>query len=304
MSRGCCWNERRQGSRKLRCGWQSAQHASGLIRQLLAENLLLAALGAAGGLAVAVAGIPLALRALPPIRAYPSPSIVPLAIDLGINWRVFLFLVVISLITVLLFSLSPALAVSRSNLEALLRAARSSAGVRGRQTLIALQIALCTFLLVTASLFVRTFRQLQRVNPGFDREHLATFTIDLNAHKGQTAPFLKTFTERVRALPGVESVGLSSMGVMRGTGGATTDAPAGQRTTPADWLNTTNDAVSPKYFDTMGMHILSGRGFNPGDAPGPNPAALGRAVVNRAFVQRFFPNTEPLGKRFGRGGTR
>ncbi len=131
-----------------------------IIRQVLTENMLLAVLGTAGGLAIAVAGIPLALRALPPIRAYPSPSIVPLAVHLAINWRIFLFLVVVSLVTVVLFSLSPAIAVARSNLEALLRGSRSSARVRGRRALIALQIALCTFLLVAASLFVRTFQRL------------------------------------------------------------------------------------------------------------------------------------------------
>ena len=227
-----------------------------LVRQMLAENLLLAALGAAAGLVVAVAGMPLAIRALPPIRAYPSPSLVPLSVDVGINWRVFLFLLVLSLVTMLLFSVSPALAVSRSNLDSLLRATRSSASVRGRQALIALQIALCTFLLAIASLFVRTFQQLQRVDPGFDRDHIATFTLNLNGYTGKTAVFLKTFTERVRAIPGVVSVGISSIGVMRGTGIAMTVAPAGQRLTPADFLNTSTNSVSPEYFDTMGMHIL------------------------------------------------
>ena len=189
-----------------------------LVRQMLAENLLLAALGAAGGMAVAVAGMVLATRALPPIRAYPNPSLVPLSVDMGINWRVFLFLLALSLATTFLFSVGPALAVSRSNLDSLLRATRSSAGVRGRQALIALQIALCTFLLAIASLFVRTFQQLQRVDPGFDRDHIATFTLNLNSYTGKTAVFLKTFTERVRAIPGVVSVGVSSIGVMRGTG--------------------------------------------------------------------------------------
>ncbi len=270
-----------------------------LVRQVLAENLLLAALGAVGALAVTLVGIPLALRGLPPIRAYPSPSIVPLAMDLGINWRIFLFLLFISLATMLLFSLSPALAVSRSNLDTLLRAGRSSANVRGRQALIALQVALCTFLLVTASLFVRTFQQLQHVNPGFDRNHIATFTIDLNAHKGQTAAFLQTFTERVRALPGVESVAISSMGVMRGTGTAVTVAPARQRSGRADFLNTTTAAISPEYFDTMGIHILSGRGFTTNDVPAPKAATRVSAVVNQAFVRRFFPGTQPLGKLYG-----
>ncbi len=272
-----------------------------LVRQVLAENLLLAALGAAAGLVMAVAGMPLAIRALPPIRRYPSVSLVPLSIDVGINWRVFLFLLVLSLVTMLLFSVSPALAVSRLNLDSLLRATRSSAGVRWRQALIALQIALCKFLLAIASLFVRTFQQLQRVDPGFDRDHIATFTLNLTGYTGKTAVFLKTFTEQVRAIPGVVSVGISSIGAMRGSGVALTIAPAGQRITPADFLNTSLNHVSPEYFDTMGMHILSGRDFIAGDAPEPKQASPLMVVVNQAFQQRFFPNTQPVGKLFGPG---
>jgi len=272
-----------------------------LVRQLLAENVLLAALSATAGLVVAVAGMPLAIRTLPPIRAYPSPSLVPLSVDVGINWRVFLFLLALSLVTMLLFSVSPAIAVSRSNLDSLLRATRSSAGMRGRQALIALQIALCTFLLTTACLFVRTFQQLQRVDPGFDRNHIATFTLNLNGYTGKTAVFLKTFTERVRAIPGVVSVGVSSMGVMRGTGQAMTVAPVGQRIVPADFLNTSVNYVSTEYFDTMGMHILVGRDFVPSDVPEPKHVGRVMVVVNQAFAQRFFPNTQPLGKLFGGG---
>ncbi len=272
-----------------------------LVRQMLAENLLLAALGAAAGLVVAVAGMPLAIRALPPIRAYPSPSLVPLSVDVGINWRVFLFLLVLSLVAMLLFSVSPAFAVSRSNLDSLLRATRSSPGVRGRQALIALQIALCTFLLAIASLFVRTFQQLQRVDPGFDRDHIATFTLNLNGYAGKTTAFLKTFTERVRAIPGVLSVGTSSIGVMRGTGVAMTVAPAGQRITPADFLDTSTNSVSPEYFNTMGMRILVGRNFIASDVPEPKQVGPMMVVVNQAFLQRFFPNTQPVGKLFGRG---
>ena len=272
-----------------------------LVRQVLAENLLLAALGAAAGLVVAVGGMSLAIRAMPPIRAYPNPSIVPLSIDVGIDWRVFLFLLILSLVAMLLFSVSPALAVSRSNLDTLLRATRSSASVRGRQALVALQIALCTFLLVTASLFVRTFRQLHRVDPGFDRDHIATFTLNLSGYSGKTAVFLNAFTERVRALPGVVSVGVSSLGVMRGVGVATTVALVGQRLSQAEFLNTSVNDVSPEYFGTMGMHILSGRGFIPSDAPSPKQTGPMRVVVNQAFVQKFFPNDQPLAKLFGQG---
>jgi predicted permease len=275
-----------------------------LVRQLLAENLLLAGLGAAGGLLVALAGLPLAIRAMPPIRRYPSPDLVPLSLEVGINWRVFLFLLAVSLVITLLFSVSPALAVSRLNLDTLLRSARASAGVRGRQALIALQIALCTFLLATASLFVRTFRQLQRIDPGFDRNHIATFTLDFpNNYAGKVDVFLKTLTERVRAIPGVVSAGSSAMGVMRGTGWPATVAQIGQRITYADFINSSANNVSPGYFTAMGMHILNGRECTPSDAPETGKKITGplKAVVNKTFQRRFFPNTQAVGKLFGTG---
>jgi len=275
-----------------------------LVRQLLAENLLLAISGAAGGLLVTLAGLPLALRALPPMRRYPSPDLMPLSLEVGINWRVFLFLLALSLLITLLFSVSPAFAVSRLNLDTLLRAARARAGVRGRQALIALQIALCTFLLAVASLFVRTFRQLQRIDPGFDQNHIATFTLEFpNNYAGKVDVFLKTLTERVSAIPGVVSAGSSAMGVMRGTGWPATVALIGQRITYADFINSSSNNVSPGYFSAMGMRILDGRECTPGDAPDrrqKEPVPL-KAVVNETLQRRFFPNTHAVGKFFGTG---
>ena len=260
-----------------------------LIRQVLTENFVLAALGAAGGLIVAVGGMRLAVRSLPPIRLYPTTVLVPISLDLGVNWRVFLFVLVLSLVTMVLFSISPAFAVSHSNLDRRLRSTRASAGIRGRQTLIALQIALCTFLLATASLFVRTFRQLQHVNPGFDAGHIATFTIELERNKEKADIFQKSFADRVRDLPGVLSVGTSSIGVMRGSGMAMNVEPVGERITSADRLATSLNDVSPEYFDAMGMHILSGRGLIPSDAPEPKQVGATRVVVNQAFVRQYFP---------------
>jgi putative ABC transport system permease protein len=270
-----------------------------LIRQVLAESFLLAAPGATGGLLIALAAMPLAVRSLPPIRDL-SSSLVQLSVDVGIKWRVFLFLLGLSLLTMLLFSLSPAIAVSRSNLDSLLRTVRSSRGWRGRQALITVQIALCTFLLAIASLFVSTFQQLRRTDPGFDRDHIATFTGGLSTPTGASA-FPRTLTERVRELPGVVSVAIAARGVMRDRGLGTTVAPAGQEITRADFLNTSLNNVSPEYFDTMGMHILAGRGFIPEDLPGPKRSGPVVAVVNQAFAERFFPNTSPVGKRFGSG---
>jgi predicted permease len=226
--------------------------------------------------------------------------LVALSLDTNINWRVFLFLLGLSLVTVLLFSLSPALAVSRSNLDGLLRAVRASGSWRGRQALITFQIAFCTLLLVIASLFVRTLHQLHKTYPGFDSDHIESLTINLDGQRQPAAAaLLKTLSERVRELPGVVSVAGSSIGLMREHGVSATVAPAGQRITRADFLNCNLNEVSPGFFATMGMRIIAGRDFIPADTPTPKSTGPQMAVINQAFAQFFFPDTNPIAKRFG-----
>jgi predicted permease len=270
-----------------------------LVRQALAGGLLLAALGATGGLLIARAALPLVPRMLPPMRTIDT-TLVPLSIHLGFSGQVLWFVLGASLITMALFSASPAVAISRSRLDSLLRAVRASSGVRGRQALIALQIALCTFLLAIAGLFVRTLRQLNRTNSGMDVDRIATFTGNLTGYKNRAA-FLKTLTERVHEIPGVISCAISAMGVMREHGEFASVAPAGQRMTQADFLDTATNDVSPGYFGTMGTHVLEGRGFIASDVPKPKQTVHEMAVVNEAFAQRFFPNTDPVGRFFGTG---
>ncbi len=270
-----------------------------LVRQALAEALLLVALGASGGLLIARAILPVMVRMIPPMRSLDT-TLVPLALHLSINGKILWFVLSAAAVTVLLFSLSPVIAVSRARLEGLLRAARATSDVRGRQMLIALQITLCTFLLAMAGLFVRTIRQLNRVNTGMDIDHIETFTGDLSGYKNRAA-FLETLTERIRQMPGVISCATSSMGVLREHGMFASVAPAGQRMTQAGFLNSAANNISPDYFKTMGMRVLQGRGFIASDAPKPKQKGPVMAVVNEAFARRFFPNTSPAGKFFGLG---
>jgi predicted permease len=280
---------------------------SRVVRQMLAENFLLMALGAAGGLLIAVVATPLAVRALPPMRDL-SSALIPISMDVRMNGRVFLFSLALSLVTLLLFGLTPAITASRTSLDSILRGARSTGGWRGRQALIVCQIALCTFLLTAAILLVQTFEQLRGVNPGFDREHVATFTADTTA-AGYTPKtedaFLQLLTGRVRQIPGVVSVAIASIGVMRQRGFAATVAPTGQRATRTAFLNSDLNTVTPEYFDTMGIRLLSGRLLTSADSvsrPDVDPHGKRvKAVVNQAFAQHFFPNTNALGKFFGNG---
>ena len=270
-----------------------------MIRQMLVESSLLAVLGTLGGLWIAVLAIPLAARAWPPIRDL-GTTLLPLTLDVRMNARAFLFAMALSTLTVLLFSAAPAFAASRSSLDSVLRGARSSGGWRGRQALIVLQIALCTFLLAGASLFVRTFHQLHDMDPGFDRDHVATFTGDLTLSGNRTS-LPRLLAERVQQIPGVVSAAISSRGVMRGRALGATVAPAGQSASPGDYLNSSLNEVSPGYFDTMGMRILAGRALAGSDASSDKSAPPKKVVVNQAFARRFFPNVNPVGQRFGVG---
>jgi predicted permease len=146
-----------------------------LLRQMLAESSLLAALGAAGGWLIAVVSLPFLLRAMPPLRDRATTQLA-LALDVTPDSRVLLFAIGISVATALLFGLTPALAASRVSLDGILRGARSSSSGRHRNALVVFQIALCTVLLAAAGLMVRSFRQLHGMDPGFDRDHVVTFS--------------------------------------------------------------------------------------------------------------------------------
>ena len=272
-----------------------------LARQMLTESALLAALGSIAGLIVALIATPLLVRSLPPMRDLMT-SRVPISLNIGVDHRVLLFSFAISALTVLLFGLAPAIGASRASLDSVLRGTRGSRRSRGRSALIVFQIALCTLLLAGAGLLARTFEQLKRVNPGFDADHIVTFTVDPSL-AGYTAAQAKAFrldlTERVRDLPGVVDVAIASRPVMRGSGIKMTVVPEGQQQTPADFLNTSRNTVTPGYFTMMGMRILRGRDLTQDDDFRKGTATP--IVVNQAFANKFFPDIDPIGRRLGPG---
>ncbi len=269
-----------------------------LARQTLVEAALLTAVGAAGGLLLAVVLSPSIAYALPPLRDIAAQQ-VPLSIDFAPNGRVLSFALAVSLLTALLSGIAPAAMVARTNIERTLRAVRSSSRWRGRQAIVAFQIALCTALLVMAGLLVRSVERLQSVDAGFDRDRVVTFTLDpsLSGYgPPQTRAIVSALTGRIREMPDVVSVALAARGVMRGRGIGMTVAPSGQQPSTADFLATNVNLVSPEYFETMGMRLVAGRGFTNAEAPDGPPQ---RVAVNQAFVRRFFADTEPIGQRFG-----
>jgi predicted permease len=268
-----------------------------LLRQSLAESALLAILGSAGGWLMAWLATPLLLEALPPMRDA-GTSRLRLSLYMAPDWRVVLVSAAMVLATTLLCGLAPAFGASRTSLDSILRGARSRSGWTGRRVLVVAQAAFCTLLLAGAALLVRTFDQLSNLNPGFNRDHVVTFTADpgLNGYADQQAKTLRlALMNRVRQLPSVVSVSASSVPIMRGSGMKTTVAPEGQTLAPGEFLNTSTIGVSPEYFDTMRIPIVEGRALTETDRD-LKPIA---AVVNQAFVRRFFPTVVPQGKRFG-----
>lgn len=270
-----------------------------LVRQVLAEGFLLAVLGCAGGIVVALAVMPLATRFLPSIRDR-GGSLLPLTVGVTLDTPIVLFAVVITVVALLCFSASPVITVSRVRLDALLRAGHATARGRGRDALVLAQVALCTAMLLMASLLVRTLLQLRSVDPGFAVGQIATFTGDVSGHAGaDRSAFLARLLERVREIPGVAAASVSSVAVMRGRGVSWTIAPAGERITKAHFLGASGNTVSADYFDTMRMRVTRGRGLTAADQAATRPGRSIPTVVNAAFVTRFFPNVDPLAQHFG-----
>lgn len=273
-----------------------------IVRQLLAEGLLLGLLGGIAGIVLSHAALPSLIRWLPPVRDR-AAVLQPLAVHVGIDLRVLGFSLLVTLATVVLFALSPALRSARTELAGSLRSSRSTTGRLLPRNLIATaQVAVCTVILIGAVMLERTLERMRSMDPGFDRDHVVTFTIDpgLKGYSPENSRALsRTLLERAGQLPGVMAAGLASRGVMRGTGVKATFGPEGAHIQASDFLNSSLNGVSPGYFESMGMRMLAGRDFNGFDR---NRTTPGKAIVNQAFASQFFPGRNPIGQRYGAPG--
>jgi putative ABC transport system permease protein len=266
-----------------------------ILQQLLSESLLLALAGWAGGLAVGYGGLQGLLAIVPESVALPRMETIHL--DSG----VFLFALGISLATAILFGLAPAIQISRPQLQTALQQGSARTGVGGsrifRQAFVVAEIALALLLLVGAGLLMRSFARLVSVNPGFESEHLLTmfmFTSPAKYEdKQKRSQYLERVLDEVRSIPGVEAAGsihfLPLTGTVSGSCFALAPGPDPDVSSPgSNFL-----VVSAGYFRAMGTPMLSGRDFGAADQFG-TPSVL---VVNHAFVERFFPHENPVGKK-------
>lgn len=270
-----------------------------LLSQFLTESLVLTLIGGVAGLGLAILATPLLIRAIPVLRDLGATALT-LSLDIRPHMRFYLFAIALCFLCALFAGMPAALQATRGNLHTALRTARGTRRQPLRWALVALQIGLCTFLLAGAGLLISTFQHLRSLDPGFDRDHIVTFSLDpdMAHYTPQQSTDLRTrLADAARQLPGVQAAAVSVIGLMRGTGMKMTVAPEGEIASRSDFLNTSLNSVTPEYFETMGIPLLEGRNFR-SDEPDSKPQSI---IVNRAFVRRFFPKGDPLGRRVGSG---
>jgi predicted permease len=265
-----------------------------IVRQLLTESLLLSAAGAVVGLALAFLTDRVLLRIYLPADAAAEFVVSPIP-----DGRVLAFVVGAMLLTSLVFGLLPALRGSRTEITLSLKdrsGALSASGISLRRMLVGIQVALSLLLLVGAGLFVRTLRNLDSLGPGFPTDHLLTFRIDpsLNGYSDeQTKSFYQRLDINLQTMPGVESVGFSAMGLLKGYGWQNAVLGKDFEGAPIEEQPVLTE-VGPGYFAALGIPIVSGRAFTAQDV-GPSK----HAVINESFANQYFPGRNPIGQRFG-----
>jgi putative ABC transport system permease protein len=267
-----------------------------LVRQLLAESLVLSGIGG-------VCGLLLAWWALGFVRAVVAERLPIQRLEMvGIDPYVLLFTLAASLVCGLVFGAVPALTASGSTLtDSLKDGGRSGSGSRGKRTrsaFVVVEIALALVLLVGAGLLLRSFVRLLDRSPGFDASRTITMRISLPQARyggdGQRAQFLERFFQQVDALPGVEASGAISFLPLSGLGAATSMQIVGQPVPPQGQEPVTDvRVITHGYLKTMGVPLLKGRLFNEQDASD----AKGRVVINETMALKHWPGEDPIGKR-------
>jgi putative ABC transport system permease protein len=268
-----------------------------LLRQLLTESALLALCGGALGLLLGVWGIE-ALQFLNP----DGPGAIARLEEVSLDWRVFGFTLGVSCLTSVLFSLAPALQISKTDLQVMLKeGGRGFAGTRGqrlRKMLVIAEVALSLVLLVAAGLLIRSLVRLQQVDLGFNSEHMLTLRVEMSVSKAQKLANITNFyqqaLDRVRTLPGVRAVSVATAAPIATPGMGNSlviedkpDPPPGQS------MSANNRVVSPDYFQTLGIPLLKGRLLTAQDTT-QTPFAV---VINQALARAYWGDEDPIGKR-------
>ncbi|HLW85344.1 MAG TPA: ABC transporter permease [Candidatus Sulfotelmatobacter sp.] len=264
-----------------------------IVRQLLAESFLLAAAGAAAGLGLAAWGIKL-LTAL-------APGDLPRITESGLNLQVLIFTTLVAVLTSVLFGLVPALQAAKPQLAASLNEGGRSgtdtvAHGRLRSALIVTEMAIAMVLLVGAGLLLRSLLGLGRVDPGFAKDHVITFGLDLPDRYGhpQKIAFYRSLLEQVRATPGVGSASAAFPLPLSGGDVRTTFEVQDRPMKHSEYPVTTLHIIDRDYFRTLGIPLLRGREFNPQDDAAGATAVV---VISQTLAEQVFPGEDPVGRR-------
>jgi len=276
-----------------------------LLRQLVTESVLVAIVGGACGVLLAVWGT----SALSAVTA----GVLPAATSIGVDARVLAYAAAISIFTGVLFGLAPAWQLSSGRIyEALKDAARDSSAARGRALragLVVAEIAVAVVLLVAAGLMVRSLQRVLDVSPGFQPEHLLTARVSLpvTTYKdaGATSAFYRQLTDRLGALPGVQAVGVTSLIPMSGnnSSGSTFVQHTAVTGLPvldlfkAPYIEADQRGVTPGFFEAMRIALARGRFFTDAD----NATAPPVAIVDEDFARRLWPGRDPIGQQIATG---
>jgi predicted permease len=268
-----------------------------ILRQLLTESLLLAAVGGLGGLLLGYLG----RNAIPRLmtNAWEASEIV-----VRFDWKVFGFTAAVTIATGLLFGLAPAWMAARAEVSSSLKESAQTASRRrrglGGKSIVAFQIALSTLLVVGAGLFMRTLFALRAIDAGFRTDHLILFSITPPAKRyaaGKDVQLHSRLEEEFAAIPGVQAVTAASMAYISNSMRNETFLPMGESADEKKQQAEDFNAVGNDFFASMGIPIVAGRPFGPQDtATSPKVA-----IINQSLARKRFANVNPIGKEFKTG---
>jgi putative ABC transport system permease protein len=263
-----------------------------LVQQFLCESFLL---GAAGGILGCLVGFWTAQ-----VLAAAYPGAIPRLETPGLDAHVIVFVLAMSSLSTLLFGVFPAVQLSNANLRGQLAEGRRSTGTaarhRVRSSLVVGEVALAMVLLAGAGLLIRSFKRLQRVDPGYDTSHLLVASVTLPGSRypelRQRQRFVDAVLDRIRSLPGVRSAAAGGSLPLRPVPETDFDLE-GLASQPGDEPSAQVLTASPTFFQVLGIRLLAGRVFTAQDVPG-QPTAM---VINQKMARRYWPHQTPLGKK-------
>ncbi|PYT67794.1 MAG: hypothetical protein DMG39_23005 [Acidobacteria bacterium] len=285
----------RSAARQKEISIRVALGASGsrLFRQVLTESILLAAIGGAVGLLLAQWADAALLRMV-------STTSNQVRLDVHPNPAVLAFTFGVTLLTGILFGLTPAFQATRVDLKGTSRGVAGATARPGRvstgKILVVAQVSLSLLLLVVAGLFVRSFRNLSETQLGYDRDHLLEFFVDplSYGYRPTEIPALdRSILLRIDAMPGIGGATLIDNPLMSSRDSNSPVAIEGQKPLPGNNADARWDMVGPHFFSTTGIRILEGREITDGDSG--NGQRVG--VINETMARKFFPRSNPIGQR-------